>query len=52
MEFCCFALMIHGPSRGRINEVLFGEEKKKRELTVSVRWVLGALSQQLQGTLE
>lgn len=51
MEFSCSALMIHGPSRGRINEVLFGEEKKK-ELTVSVRWVLGALSQQLQGTLE
>lgn len=50
MEFSCSALMIHGPSRGRINEVLFGE--KKNELTVSVRWVLGALSQQLQGTLE
>lgn len=43
--------MIQELSKARINEVLFGEEKQC-ELPVSVRWVLGALSQQLQGTLE
>lgn len=51
MEFSHSALMTQGLSKARINEVRFGEEKN-RELTVSVRRVLGALSQQLQGTLE